>query len=387
MTARSIKIASTFLAVGIVLTGVYGCQKSAPPNVEPIVLRPVAPPRPELITAADSKINLFGELPHRQTIPFYTRAATALKQHTFVHEGADSDPTIDPTGRFLMFSSTRHSPNPDTYIKSVAGAAVTQLTSDPASDAQAVFSPNGKWVAFASDRAGNWDIWLVGIDGQQPVQITSGSSHDVHPTWSRDGKKIAYCSLPLQGGQWELWLAEATADAPKKFIGYGLFPEWSPVEDTLLYQRARERGGHWFSIWTVRLIDGEPRYPTEVAYSSDHAMILPTWSTDGKQIAYCAVESVPSMAHGLRHPLQTADIWMVDADGRGRVRLTDGHSSNFAPVWSPEGRIFFTSDRSGYENVWSLIPIRPPITGSQEEGVADMGRTDRPKTVVTSAGQ
>jgi Tol biopolymer transport system component len=50
------------------------------------------------------------------------------------------------------------------------------------------------------------------------------------------------------------------------------------------------------------------------------------------------------------------DIWIVWADGRGKVRLTDGHTGNFAPVFASDGRVFFTTRRSGQENIWSLLP-------------------------------
>ena len=50
------------------------------------------------------------------------------------------------------------------------------------------------------------------------------------------------------------------------------------------------------------------------------------------------------------------DIWIMSADGRGKIRLTDGHTGNFAPVFAPDGRVFFTTRRSGQENIWSLLP-------------------------------
>ena len=46
--------------------------------------------------------------------------------------------------------------------------------------------------------------------------------------------------LAPNGGQWELWLTDATAGGPSTLIGYGLFPGWSPVGSTILYQRAEQ---------------------------------------------------------------------------------------------------------------------------------------------------
>jgi TolB protein len=346
------------VAVGLTVAGCAQFVRKPPAGkAPPQAIEPVAPqPRPHLAAARDSQVTVFGELPNRPDVPYFTRTASSMLQHTFAQEGADFDPAISPDGTWMVFSSTRHNRSPDLYYKQIDGIAVTQLTSDPASDVHPVFSPDGRRVAFASNRAGNWDIWMVALDGTQAQQITSSGSDELHPSWSADGKRLVYCSLPPRG-QWELWVADATdGGGHKHFFGYGLFPEWSPVGDTILYQRARERGSRWFSVWTVQLVDGEPRYPTEVAAGSDAAFITPSWSVDGTRIAFAAVAASSPAKTDVRSAPQVADIWVVDADGRNRVRLTDGHTANFGPAWSPAGRIFFTSGREGHEAIWSLNP-------------------------------
>jgi hypothetical protein len=72
---------------------------------------------------------------------------------------------------------------------------------------------------------------------------------------------------------------------------------------------------------------------------------------------------------------------MADIDGRGRVRLTDGVGANYAPAWSTEGRIFFTSSRnsgttSDNESIWSVVPLRAPLAAQEEMPEATYGRTD-----------
>jgi TolB protein len=319
---------------------------------------PPPPPdtRPKLAAARDAQISQFGELPDKPDVPYYTRSATSLLQHTHAEEGADFDASISPDGNSLIFASTRHNVAPDIYYKTVDGIAVTQLTADPAADVQPIYSPDRTKVAFASNRAGNWDIWVIGLDGQRPVQITDGPGDEVHPSWSPDGSQLIYCGLPPRG-QWELWVTDAKAGGKKRFIGYGLFPEWSPIGDIIAYQRARERGSRWFSIWTVELVDGEPRYPTEVAASADAALISPTWSRDGVRLAYTAIVPSNSGSPELPAGAEQADVWVVDTDGRSRLRLTDGHTSNFGPTWSPDGRVYFTSSRNGHETIWSLLPL------------------------------
>ena len=51
----------------------------------------------------------------------------------------------------------------------------------------------------------------------------------------------------------------------------------------------------------------------------------------------------------------TSDIWVMWSDGRGKVRLTDGYTGNFSPAFSPDGWVFFTADRGGRQNVWSVV--------------------------------
>ncbi len=309
-----------------------------------------------LAAARVNRINMFGDVAYGHMPTYFTRTVVSLMQHTYSEVGADTDPDVDHTGKRLVFASTRHSVQPDLYIKSVGGVAVTQLTSDPASDIQPAFSPGGKRVAFASNRAGNWDIWIMEVGGGPPMQVTAGLADEVHPSWSADGTKLVFCSLPAATGQWELWIVDAASGATKQYIGYGLFPEWSPAGDAIVYQRARERDSRWFSIWTLTLVNGEPGYPTEVASNSNHAAIMPSWSTVGKRISYVTAAAARPEPYGAvwSDTDEVFDVWVVAADGLGKKRLTDGHTANTSPVFSQLGRVFFTSNRSGHENIWSL---------------------------------
>lgn len=302
---------------------------------------------------------MFGNVPETTDPGYVTRSTVSRRQHTFTELGADFEPDIDAAGRRMVFASTRHNARPDLYLKSLDGAAVTMLTSDPAGDIQPVFSPNGKHVAFASDRTGNWDIWVIDVDGGPAVQVTTGHADEIHPSWSRDGSQLVFCSRSPSRGQWELWIANAFAGVTKRFIGYGLFPEWSPVSDTIVYQRARERGERWFSIWTVTLVNGEPKYPTEISASATQAMIAPTWSQDGSRIAFA---STPTMTPGPDGKEWIAvnsvfDIWVMNSNGSGRARVTDGYTANYAPTFGPDGSVFFASSWSGHENIWSLLAV------------------------------
>jgi len=348
-------------------------------------------PSAVLAAARASHITMFGELPNERGSIFVSRPVTALQQHTFGDVGADFDVDISPKGDAMVFASTRHSVNPDLYIKAISGVAVTQLTSDAAADVQPVFSPDGSRVAFASNRSGNWDIWIMAVNGGMPVRVTQSGADEIHPSWSPDGTELVFCSMPEYGGQWELWVADAFNGSARRFIGYGLFPDWSPTGNDIVYQRARERGGRWFSIWKLTMVDGEPRYPTELASSATEAMILPAWSHDGRRIAFATTSAEPdgSILPGGGQPNNhregdrestsrgiAFDIWTIGADGSGKVRLTDGHSVNYGPAFGPDGRVYFTSTRAGFENVWSVWSENDPALTPNADHITGMAPPD-----------
>lgn len=307
------------------------------------------------------KTNLYAEFDGWQSASFSAKPFSSLLQHSFCEEGGDYDPDLSSDGRWIVFSSLRHAPNPDIYVKQVSGSTSTRLTSDPGSEIQPSFSPLGDKVAYASNRSGHWDIWVIGIDGTNPTRLTSSAGNDIHPSWSPDGKHIVYCSYGARSNQWELWVVDVQSPSTKRWIGYGLFPAWGPDQKTskIAFQLARYRGSQWFSIWTVEMIDGEAKYPTEIVTSADHACICPTWSSDGAQLAYSTVgRSVYEKVDAALPNSTGEDVWIVDLDGRNNLRLTNGDASNFSPTWAPDSRVFFCSDRNEVDNIWSVKPYR-----------------------------
>jgi TolB protein len=308
-------------------------------------------------------VNVYGDLPvNMQPVPTLQEieidAEDNLTRVTYSPVGGDFDPHMSPNGKFLVYSSTQHRPTSDIYVKSIEGRSVTQLTADPAQDIMPVFSPDGQRIAFASDRSGSWDIYVMSIAGGQPLQVTSDASHELHATWSPDGSMLAYSRLSTQTGRWELWVADMNNAGVRKFIGYGLFPEWSPnpAVPKISFQRARERDSRLFSIWTIDFIDGEGVNATEVASSANAALINPTWSPDASHIVFAA--TVDSADDGTSDMPEIADLWMIEHDGSNRVNLTDGRFACLMPTWGADGKIYFVANREGVDNIWSIGPTR-----------------------------
>lgn len=306
---------------------------------------------------ATNPINPFGAMAGQQQGFSPLDTTGQIRRISLTSEGADFDVTIDKAGEYLIYSSTRHRQTSDIYRQRIDGSAITQLTDDASNDVMPALSPDGKTIAFASDRSGNWDLYLMDADGGPAVQLTYDRTHDIHPSFSPDGKRLVYSSLSERSGQWQMVVIDVANPTTKRYIGHGLFPQWSPKGNTILYQRARERGTRWFSVWTVQLDErGEAGSPTEIVWSSAYACITPSWSPDGKAVVFCTVTNPEADTHGDR-PAES-DVWIAKADGSGRTRMTQGRFANLQPVWSGDNAIYFVSNRAtnGVENIWALDP-------------------------------
>ena len=387
---------SIAVVTGALLAGLIGCAASPPATNPPSAkAAPVAPPPPAAASTAQfagpaplaaSPIGVFGQLAAASG-PVATDTTTDnLRQVTFATEGNDFDPAVDPTGKWLAFASTRHRPTANLYLQRVNSSTVTQLTDDPADDVMPTFSPDGKKIAFCSNRGGTWDIYLIPVEGGgQPVQLTNDGADNIHPSFAPDGQHLVYCSRDAQSHQWELVVIDLAKPGAKRYIGPGLFPQWSPTQSKILFQRARERGSRLFSVWTLDYINGEGLRPTEIVASSNAACVTPTWSPDGKRLAFCTIVNPTGQVRP-----QQADIWVVNADGTGRANLTHSRNANTEPVWAADGSIYFTAvrTRAAVQSIWSLQPDRA-ILAAEPTPASAPGVAGEPVTTAapTMAGE
>ena len=333
----------TEIVIVAVAVAFAGCQQrqlsptASAPIVKPAPSSQLDPEVAELMALLNHSSSSIGEMPEASVIN--------IRQHSYQPVGRDTDPSVDTSGTRMVFATTAHSRHSDIYMKSVDGRAVTQLTSEPDNEIQPALCPDGERLAFASDRGGHWNIYVMRLEGKAVSKITRGGGENLHPSWSPDGSRLVYSCHSHRSGQWELWMVDLARSSAREFLGYGLFPEWSPTEDVIAYQRPRGRAQRLYGIWTTRLIDGEPELPTLVASSPELAYVCPTFSRDGRQLAFTAVTPTLKAA--------STDIYCVEVNGNNLQCVTRGPGRKFSPYWAGD-RIYFSYEREGTENIWSV---------------------------------
>ena len=120
----------------------------------------------------------------------------------------DYDPVWSPDGQWIVFTSERNG-SADLYRMRPDGSGLERLTDDPAYDDQATLSPDGNRIAFVTTRAeGKANLWILDLKSRQATPLTSGAGGDFRPAWSPDGQWITFSSdrgssMEFAKGRWE----------------------------------------------------------------------------------------------------------------------------------------------------------------------------------------
>ena len=184
---------------------------------------------------------------------------------------------------------------------------LTRITFDDGLQIGATWSPDGRFIAYNSDRGGKFDIWVQQISGGDPVQVTKGPGQNWQPDWSPDGKNIVYRSEDGDGG---LFVVPALGGEglQRKIATFGFYPRWSPDSSQILFQTHFPGSTSLINKFYVIRLDGTPPREVLADFIAEHKLssISAVWHPDGKRISIWVVDSVGAVL-GARSKSQILD--------------------------------------------------------------------------------
>jgi Tol biopolymer transport system component len=192
--------------------------------------------------------------------------------------------------------TTLRPPNWDIYLFDKPTGAPRRLTDDPALDYNAVFSPDGRWVVFTSERTGNTDLYAFDLKtGGPPIRLTQHHGMDDAASFSPDGRRLAFVS---------------TRDGDADILVMPFEPADAAAEQRAV-NLTRRSGGDF----------------------------NPAFSPDGRRIAFSRQERWDDLNTPVRED-QAVELYVMDADGSNVRRLStrsaepthDGRPASFPPV-------------------------------------------------------
>lgn len=233
-----------------------------------------------------------------------------------------ADVQLSPDGRrvaYMVVCRDRESDETRTsvYVAPVDGRSQPRRFTQGSRDHSPRWSPDGRYLAFVSNRDEKNQIFLAPLDGGEPRELTKAKFGATQPAWSPDGKRLAYVA---RTGSYkerkERKGAEKNAPRIVRDLRYRL--------DGVGYFDVRR-----LHIFTVEVETGKAQQITDGDWNDEH----PSWSPDGRWIAF-----VSDRERERFQRLWRTDVWVVPLTGGRARKLTRSRGAAATPQFSPDGR-------------------------------------------------
>ncbi len=213
---------------------------------------------------------------------------------------------------------------------------ITSVVDDSAQNFHARQSPDGKLIAFDSDRDGERGVYIADVSGSN-VRRVSGEGFAAIPSWSPDGRSIAFVRGEADRPKvWNLWTADVGSGRSRRLTSHKVGAPW---------------GGSWFP-------DGR-----RIAYSHETRLVVLDLETERQKVYDSPVKGrlvrTPAVSpDGKRIMFQVFrdGAWLLElSDGSMRKVLSDPSAEEY--TWSPDGqRVAYHSRSAGSWGVWVMAP-------------------------------
>jgi hypothetical protein len=221
----------------------------------------------------------------------------------------DTFPSLSPDGRQIAFVSNRDG-NREVYVMQRDGSNPQNLTRNAAEDWTPTWSPDGRHIAFASFRDDNWEIYVMEADGNNQTRLTHHTAADYAPSWSPDGKHIAFVSN--RDGNINVYVMDADGSQVRRFSdspATDQSPSWSPDGQEIVWESYRHG---YMDVYAAKLDGSDLRSISRDVYANDHG---PTWSPWGTHIAFYSNRDggwniyTINLETGQRTNITMSDLW------------------------------------------------------------------------------
>ena len=261
---------------------------------------------------------------------------------------------LSPDGRYIAYDASKEGPSGprDIFLLAADGSREIALVTHPANDMSPVWTPDGNWVAFVSDRTGAASLWAMRVADGRPQGRPVLFKRDIGTSnvlgFSNEGALF----YGVGSGQEDVYIASLDFDdgrttsppvrGTERFLGSNSAPEWSPDGQRLAYFSKREAAGS--TVLCVRSLEtGEERdLPLQLGLNRPH-LNRPRWSPDGRSL---------TVLGGDRRG--RGGIYRIDVKTGEQTALFQSLPDDFLTfhVWSRDGEeIFFTRSDQQRKNV------------------------------------
>ena len=255
---------------------------------------------------------------------------------------------VSRDGQWLAFDTDRLG-NFDIFKMPLDSGTPTQITTHPADDFTPAWSPNGEQLAFHSFRNGNRDVYVVSADGGSLQQVTFEPHQERFQHWSQDGRQIVFHSDKT--GRQDLYIVSREEDSgwgvPRRLThDDGTHPRWSPDGRLIAYISIADS--------SLRVISPQAGDPRVLVHSEDPATLpvpgFVDWSSDSRTVYYKAFDD--------KH---RSSFWSVPASGgkpRLLVQFDDPSRPSNRPEFAAGGDRFFFTIGIRRSDLWLMQVLR-----------------------------
>lgn len=300
-------------------------------------------------------------------LPLAAQAAPPrLVTETFFEMESLGSPAISPDGRQILFTrgsvdKVNDQPVSSVWITDAEGGRIRQLSLGPWRDSSPAWAPDGKRLAFLSDRDGTNQVYVCWLDTREVAKLTSLERGAQNLAWSPDGKRLAFTAfVPDDKPILEVKL-------PKRPEG-AKWATGATVIDRLAW-RMDGRGplpkGYTHLFVVDATLGGTARQLTKGDYN--HA--APAWSADGRTLYVSGIRKPDA-----EYTFGDSEIYAVDAATGETKALTDRKGPDGGPQPSPDGKwIAYTGfDEKGYTSHLSSLYLMDPQGGQKRVWATDL---------------